>query len=197
MQNSMLILSRWILKLTQDEVGQLRANALVSDMMLDIANRREAGTYQRDVYEGAVASHKEVKQIIGRPVRRGFYIVEQFNNGLGSIVGPFRKCPDNYGYINTIVKAHVLNEDSNDGIDDYDVQYAPADHQNDPDDAGNRSRGVPMEVVLVDQDKGSEHRVVVRANSDDAARLRAIEIMAKRTGLPKDTFIPKNPNPVA
>jgi hypothetical protein len=177
---------------SQDEVGQSHADSLVSDLMKNIASSRENNVI-RPVYEGSVASHKEVTEMLNKSVPRGFYLIENESRGSGTVMGPFRKCPDNYGYIKTVSKAVVLTEKENDGVIEYSVQYPETDMQKDPEDAGSRDRNKPMTVKLVDQDTGKEHSIVVRADNDDTARIRAVEIIANRTGFHKDRFIPMNP----
>jgi len=172
----------------QEEVGQSRADSLVSDLMKDIATKR-AGNIIRDVYEGAVASHREVSKIVGKAVPRGFYIVESTGRHHGTIMGPFHKCPDNYGYINKVHKAVIIKEDTSDGVIEYSIKYPETEMQKDPEDAGVRDRVKTMTVKLVDQDSGKEHSVVVRADNQETAKLKAVEIIANRTGLPKDRFI--------
>jgi hypothetical protein len=177
----------------QSEVGQAKADSLVSDMMMDIAGRRDKNII-RDVYEGHTASHVEISKMINTKVPRGFYLIENTANDRASITGPFKTCPDNFGYITNVNKAVVLSESSDDGVVEYAVKYAEPDMQNDPADAGTRDRNKPMEVALIDQDSGKEHTVVVRADTDESARLKAVEIIAKRTGLHKDRFMPKDPS---
>jgi len=180
---------------SQEEVGQARADSLVSDLMKDIIGSRENNII-RDVYEGAVASHREVMNMVGKPVPHGFYLVENEARSNGTIMGPFKKCPDNYEYIDKVKKATIVTEAKHDGVIEYSVKYPETEMQKDPDDAGVRDRGKPMTVKLVDQDTGKEHSVVVRADNDESARMKAVEIITNRTGLPKNRFIPMDPDAV-
>ena len=179
----------------QSEVGDRHATSLVSDLMKDIAANRAANTVERPVHEGYVASHHEISSMLSRNVRRGFYLVENESATVGVVTGPFRKCPDNYDYIKTVPVATSVTESSNDGVTEYQVEYSPTAMQDDPSDAGQRVRGKSVQVTVVDQDTGKEHHVVVRAESNTSARLRAVEIIAQRTGLAKDRFIPIHPEP--
>jgi hypothetical protein len=130
--------------------------------------------------------------MIGKPVARGFYLVENTEN-TGVITGPFKKCPDNYDYLTDITEATLINETDNDGVIEYSVKYPETDTQDDPADGGVRTQGDRKTVKLIDQDTGKEYSVVTRAESDDAARLKAVEIIANRTGFHKDRFLPEQP----
>lgn len=179
----------------QEEVGDLRAKSLISDVMKDIIARREATTIEREVYEGFVASHHEIATILGQSVARGFYLGERFDDDTGLITGPFDKCPDNYDYVGPLREAVVVETTDRGELFEYAVEYAPSEAQNDPEDGGQRDVGKSMSVEIVDQDSGKTHSIVVRATSNNAARAKAIEVMASRTGLSKERYMATNPKP--
>lgn len=180
-------------KTSQAEVGDARSKTLVSDLMRELSAKRNAETIEREVYEGWVASHHEIKKMVGKMPRRGFYLVEYENNGTGTITGPFKKCPDNYDYIVEPHNVSVINETVRDNLVEYTFDHHETDIQNDPVDAPKRLEGKKMSVVVVNQDTGKEYTVVVTTDSDLAARTQAIEVMARKTGLPKERFIPTHP----
>ena len=179
----------------QAEVGDARVETLVSDLMKGLSITREATTITRDVYEGLVTDHQGICGLLSNPPR-GFYIVEKYADG-ANIVGPYRKCPDNYDFVTdtpTVADTTVItHKQIGNGLYETEVAYQPADMQTDPDDAQDRLESTPMTVKLIDQDTGTEYSVEVRAESIDSARRRAIEIITVRTGMSKDRFLPKSP----
>lgn len=171
----------------QSEVGDEKAQSLVSDLMKELRSDMTA------VKEGWVASHHEVGKMLGEKVRRGFYMVESQVNGFGTIRGPFRRCPDNYDYIGRLPTTSLVEKPTHGDLVEYKVEFSDADMQQDPEDAGQRDRGPSVEVEVTNQDTGKVHSAVVRATSETTARVKAVEIIAQRTGLPKEKFIATQP----
>lgn len=178
----------------QEEVGDKRAQSLVSDLVKELEAKRDAATIEREVYEGWTASHHEVSKMLGQKVERGFYLVEHYENHEGVILGPFKKCPANYDYIGKLPTVS-LTETAEDGdYTEFLVEFDETSMQADPEDAGTRDAGSSMEVKVTDQDTGKEHTVAVRATSANAARSKAVEILAARTGISKDRLMPTSPS---
>lgn len=176
----------------QSEVGDEHAKSLLTDLMKEITAKRDSSTVELPVYEGFTASHHDVSQIIGREVRRGFYLAENTEDGWGVIQGPFNKLPENYDYVETLPKATVVESHTHDNLMEYKVKYAEAEHQEMPADAGGKDVAKTMQIQVVDQDTGREHTVAVKASSSDAARKRAVEILHSRTGISKERLLPKD-----
>lgn len=178
---------------SQSEVGDEHAQALVSDLMKDIIARREASTVEIPVYEGFTATHHDVAKIIGRAVHRGFYLAENTADGWGIIRGPYKRFPANYDYVSVIPTATLMESATVDNLMEYKVKYAEAEHQGSPSDGGGKDVAKSMEVAVTDQDTGKEHSVVVKAVSSNAARAKAVEILAARLGVGKERLIPTSP----
>lgn len=176
-------------KEAQKDVGDARAKELVSDLMKDIMKKRDA-VKPFTLKEGSVATHIEVSSIIGKKVDRGFYIVEQFENGTGEIFGPYRKCPENYDFISNIFHADVINESNDDGVTSFKIGG-----MRDSDEGMDDPKGFDKkyDVELVNQDTGGHHRVVVRASSPQDARHEAVELIAAKTKQPRERFLPLYP----
>jgi len=183
-------------KSAQSEVGDAHAASLVSDLMKGLATSRGATMITREVYEGLVTDHHGVSPLMKNP-SRGFYIVETHAGG-ANVVGPYKRCPDNYNFVSNmaaIIAFKVVSQNSiGSGLFETEVSYHEADQQADPDESSNRLQSKPMTVKLIDQDTGKEYSVEVRAESDESARRRAIEIIAARTGMNKDRFLSKDPS---
>lgn len=182
----------------QAEVGDARAQNLVSDLMKDITKTREERSYEREVYEGVVASHREVARATGRRLDKGFYIIENRGDEGNIMVGPFAKMPINYEYASKL-SLMTLGESKNSGsgLREYSVEYPETEKQDDPLDAGTRFEGNTYDVEMIDQDTGKSYTVAVRAGSERAARSRAAEIVAAQQGISKDRLIPMKPDEVA
>lgn len=178
---------------SQAEVGDEHAKSLLTDLMKEITAKRDANTVEVPVYEGFTATHRDVSKILGREVRRGFYLAEMQDDGWGVIQGPFTKMPENYDYVTTLPKATVVESSAQDNLMEYKVKYAEAEHQEMPADAGGKEVAKVMQVDVTDQDTGKEHTVGVKATSANAARAKAVEILAGRLGISKDRLLPTSP----
>jgi hypothetical protein len=179
----------------QSEVGDKRAASLVSDMMKSIAAKR-SDTILVPVYESSMATHHEVGKMLGQPVRRGYYLIEKSTQGSGLITGPLSAYPDNLAFTTDVSAVKLKETKAVDAMVEFAVDFFEPDVQEDPQDAGRRVDHKPMEVELVDINTGKEYTVVVRASSAETARPSAIEIIAAKTGIAKERFLPKSPEPV-
>lgn len=178
----------------QAEVGDKRVTAVMGDIMKDIiAARKNNIVVEKTITEGFVASHHEVREMLNENVERGFYMCERFDDDTGLVTGPYDRCPVNYQYITGADPATVLESIDGGDVMEYAITFAEPDAQKDPEDAGSRLEPKSQTVELVDQDTGKSYTVVVKNISDNSARIRAVDIISKRLGLPKERFIPTNP----
>lgn len=176
----------------QEEVGDARAQTLVSDLMKDIIAGREANTIELEVYEGFVTSHREIKEASGESVRAGFYVFEDTKDG-PIMTGPLKKLPENYSYKFGLRNLQIKRPLTTEGdLMEYAVSYEE-DQQADPADAGRRIRSKSYEAEVIDQDSGRSYNVMVRAHSSFDARQQAVDKIAAKHGLRKEALIPVKP----
>jgi len=176
----------------QSEVGDERAQVVVSDLMKELDAINTAKKIEIDVYE-FVLSNAEVSDMLDRPVERGFYVCEKYSDGSGKITGPFTKCPDNYQYGANIKSASLIEATVENNLIEYEVNFNEPDMQEDPLDAVRPDVTTKQSVTVVDQDTGKEYTAVVNAASEDSARIIAVDSISKKTGLSRERFIPKGP----
>lgn len=185
-------------KTAQAEVGDARVKTLVSDMMDAIISGRKDKTIEVPVYEnGSVVDHTAVSQATGRKMPKGFYVVETAGDET-IMSGPYTRCPENYEFTNEMNRADLSEvRQQTDGINEYIVEYHPAETTEDPADAGRRLVGQTYQAEVVDQDTGKTHTISVRAQSANAARAIAVDRLSKKLGIDKDNLIPTKPDEVS
>lgn len=174
---------------SQNMAGEKRIGAFLKDLEDDRKKRGDGKV--RDVYESFCVPYTVVSKTLGRPMHRGFYIVEQFGDspGVGTMTGPFRKQPVNYEYSNAMAPVEIISEDVKDGQTVFKLKLIEFDDI--PVSPSTNDRKWDVEVM--DVDSGKKYDLVVNADCDVTARNRAIDIIAAKTGMDSSKFITTDP----
>lgn len=175
----------------QADVGQKRLDGFLADLAAERKSQQPEEVKVKAVTEAAVVNHGAVEAVLGRPVRRGFYVVEsEVNRNTAKITGPFKKTPMNYSYaefLNPGLK--LVRESRQDDLYEFQMDTNSLEHIAEPKQGGSRK----WEVEVQDNDSGRTYTVVVSAGDPVGARNAGIDTVAMREKLNPDNLIAIRP----
>lgn len=181
----------------QNHVGDKR----VGDFMRELKKAREEQAKQNDievdVYESFATSHHGVSRMVGKPVRKGFYVVEHVdrdNRKIALVTGPFSKAPVNYDF-EADVEPRGFNvvRESQDGIRvEFELEHDGSVMMEA--DAPIQNGEKMWEVDIYDSDTSKTYPVVVRAENETAARNKGMKQIADRENLSLDRLTAGKPD---
>ena len=184
----------------QQWVGQDRLDAFMKELDADRSDREkevEGRNVQPELTEAFVTSHLALGDVYGQYARKGFYLVERYQDdpSLMHIQGPFTKQPTNYPFIsNLMVKGCGVFEAIDDG------QVRLVEHDRDfrfTRPLRERQIPQPYQVTVQDQQSGKEYTVLVKAISETDARDAGVTMVAQQEKLNPQNLIAVEPHAVS
>ena len=168
-----------------DDVGEKRISSLMSELEAERKEREErAKNHEKDMYESFVTSHIVLSNFLKDPKysRKGFYLVErQTVDSDLSIKGPFSSKPINYefssSYFDNLEPVSITEEKNRILVELSHREDAMVFGDRPEDEAGE------FEVTVMDQDTGKEYSALVRADDENEARNKGVEIVSRKEGI--------------
>ena len=179
-----------------DIAGEKRIGALLRDLEKE-RKEREAQTDTKGIdfnkYERFVTNHAMIEGILGRKLRRGYYLVETAGAGKKvTVTGPFKKQPSNYEFRETMVEGlRFLSESTDNGraLFEFDASSASTIKVDKP----SRQKSSKWEVDVLNNDSGKTETVYVNAPDEVTARNVAVDTVRMRTGVDSRALIATGP----
>lgn len=137
-------------------------------------------------FKGAVATHREIAEMVGHQVRKGYYLIERTGDGVETrIQGPFQHSIDNYDYLNHDVEFELTETNEKNHF----VEYRGNMTLVEVDDAAVR----PWNVKVVDTDSGEVYEMGVVASNESDARHQAVDDLSRKMNVDKSRLAPRYP----
>ena len=179
----------------QSEAGEERIGNLVKELEKERKEREELIQKPNPkLKEAFCTSHIQLNQIDKRWTK-GFYLVERHIDDTLNITGPFSRQADNYPFVGDLLQegaGTVKYSDSKtlvmeDADRNFKFTYRPVAKPR----TGLREEKFSVEVQ--NQDSGKTFSVIVDAVDDAMARDRAVNLVARREKLNKESLIARDP----
>jgi len=175
----------------QSDVGQKRLDGFLADLAQERKDQQPKEVKPQTNMERAVVNHGALEAVLGRVVRRGFYLVEgEAKRNTALITGPFKKAPMNYAYAESLNPGLKLVKETRQGdLYEFHMDTNSLEHVSQPQQGGPRK----WEVEVQDNDSGRNFTVVVSAGDAISARNAGIDTVAMREKLNPDNLIAIRP----
>lgn len=174
----------------QADVGERRLGDFMRE--LEQARKEPEEVETPKIEENFTINHGALETVLGRAVRRGYYLVEGSWDNKAIISGPFKKAPVNYVFeegLNPNMK--LLSEGRRGDLLVFEFEVGAMEQ---PAPVAVESR--KWEFEILDSDTGKTYPVVVTAPSETAARNKGIGNIAMRERLNPEVLTTTNPKRV-
>lgn len=164
----------------QELVGVRRLDAFMSELSKEREEIKEAER-AKNIHTGDLCvNHATLQEMVGRRVRRGYYVLETYKNGRVLSYGPYQSAPINTKLVETVdapTNTHRHMTESG-------IVYEFSDE----DSKGQLPNGKVYVVPVINDDTGAEYDVKVKANSPERARDAAVVRASRVLKVPKITL---------